>query len=310
MIIKYIKEKNLKFSLNDIDTNNFNNLSQIYSFTTENIAGYFERLDFSDKNILTVSASGDHIINAFYKGAKQVYGFDINYLALIFTELKLIALQNLEYEEFLQFFMINEQNDINKNKNALHYKIYTSKLRKYLSPNAVEILDILYKNFNNSGYELRNSYIFNNKYDNNTVKLNSNLYLKSELNYNVVKEKIKDKEITLINCNYRDIASLGLKSIEKCDIVFMSNISDYIKNIYGIDLNYLEAYVKEIIQNFKHNTNKIVCAYLYDIENTNYRSEIDNPIFRQKVFNKLNIIFTEEKFESVIKNCIDSVIII
>ena len=88
MIIKYMDEKNKKINLKEIDINNFNNLSQIYSFTTENIAGYFEYLDFTNKNVLTVAASGDHIINAFYKGAEEVYGFDINYLALIFTELK------------------------------------------------------------------------------------------------------------------------------------------------------------------------------------------------------------------------------
>ena len=73
------------------------------TFTTENIAGYYKYLDFSNKNVLTVSASGDHIINAFYKGAQQVCGFDINYLSLLYTELKLVALLNLEYKEFLQF---------------------------------------------------------------------------------------------------------------------------------------------------------------------------------------------------------------
>ena len=119
MIIKYLNKKEQKINLKEIDINNFNNLSQIYSFTTENIAGYFEYLDFTNKNVLTVAASGDHIINAFYKGAKEVYGFDINYLALIFTELKLVALQNLNYREFLGFFMINDKNDVEKNRNVL-----------------------------------------------------------------------------------------------------------------------------------------------------------------------------------------------
>ncbi len=55
MIIKYINEKEQKLNLKEIDINNFNSLSQIYSFTTENIAGYFEYLDFTNKNILTVA---------------------------------------------------------------------------------------------------------------------------------------------------------------------------------------------------------------------------------------------------------------
>lgn len=109
MKIEYINKNTPKLNIKEIDVKNFNNLSPIYSFTTENIARYFEYLDFKNKTVLTVAASGDHIINAFYKGANKVYGFDINYIALIFTELKLVALQNLEYEEFLHFFMINEK---------------------------------------------------------------------------------------------------------------------------------------------------------------------------------------------------------
>lgn len=310
MIVKYINEKEQELNLKEIDVNNFNKLSQIYSFTTENIAGYFEYLDFKNKNVLTVSASGDHIINAFYKGAQKVYAFDINYLALLFTHLKLVALEQLEYEEFLQFFMINEENNINKNKNALDYKVYIVRLRKFLSKNVANYWDTMYENFRNNGYELRNSYIFNNKYDNNDTKINSNIYLKSKVNYNKAKEKIKQKEIILINSNYKNINTFDLPNLTSCDIVLMSNISDYIRNIYNVEINYLEEYIKDIIKNFKNEKNKVVCAYLYDIQNTKYRSEIDDPIFRKEIFEKLKIKYESKNFKSVINNCIDSVIII
>lgn len=310
MIIKYINQRKQKLNLKEIDMNNFNNLSQIYSFTTENIAGYFEQLQFKNKDVLTVSASGDHIINSFYKGAKTVIGFDINYLALIFTELKLFALENLDYKEFLHFFMINDEDNIEKNQNVLNFNIYINKLRKYLLKNTAENWDILYKNFNNNGYDLRNSYIFNNKYDNNSVKISSNLYLKSETEYNKAKKRIKQKEITLINSNYKDINCHDLPKIVDCDLILMSNISDYIKDLYSKKSSYLEQYIKDIIQNLKNKTNQIVCAYMYDIQNTKCRSEIDNPIFRKEIFNKLNITYIEKNFKSVIENCTDSVIII
>lgn len=307
MNIKYISKNITKVNLKNLDTENFNNLSQIYSFTTENISGYFERLDFLNKDVLTVAASGDHIINAIYCGAKNVVGFDVNYLALIFTELKLVALEQLEYQEFLKFFLINEKNDIERNKNVLSYEVYFNKLRKYLSYNGRKNLDILYNTFNNDGYELRNSYIFNNKYDNNFLKMFSNLYLKNEMEFKKTKEKIKYKEIILINANFKDIE---LPKVGTYDIILMSNISDYIKKIYNVETNYLEIYIKEIIYNFKKENSKIVCAYLYNINQEKYRSEIDNPLLRKKIFDKLNITFTEEKFTSVMKNCIDSVIII
>mgnify|MGYP004507035877 CR=1 FL=1 len=310
MVIKYINEKKQKLDLKEIDINNFNVLSTIYSFTTENISGYFDYLNFFNKDILTVAASGDHIINAFYKGAKEVYGFDINYLALVFTELKLVALQNLEFEEFLKFFMINEEDDVKKSRKVLDYDIYEEKIKKYLSKSGSKIWDTIYQNFNNNGYALRNSYVFNNKYDNNKLKINSNLYLRSELDYNIAKKMMAEKEVTLINSNYRDINGYSLPFIESCDIILMSNISDYIKDIYKRKTNYLEEYIKEITRNFKNKNNKIVCAYFYDTQNPKYRSEIDNPILRKNIFNRLGITYMEKKFKSVMNNCTDGVIII
>ena len=46
--------------------------SRIYSFTTENIAGYIEYFDLNNKNLLTIGSSGDQILNAFYNGAKDI----------------------------------------------------------------------------------------------------------------------------------------------------------------------------------------------------------------------------------------------
>ena len=308
MTIEYKNKINELIDINKIDLNKFNKLSKIYSFTTENIAGYFEYLNLENKTILTVAGSGDHIINVFFKGAKKVYGFDINYLALIYTELKLVAMQNLDYKEFLNFFMINEENNIRKNKNALNYKIYITKIRNKLSKNAVEVIDILYESFKSNGFELRNSDIFNNKYDNNKIKKASNLYLKNEKNYEKAKKQIKN--IVLMNINYKDIDVEKLPELKSCDTILMSNISDYIKNIYNVQTNYLELYIRDIIQNLKNNTNQIVCAYLYNIENTTYRSEIDDPIYRKNVFNKLNIKYKEKNFKSVMKKCKDSIIIV
>ena len=163
--------------------------------------------------------------------------------------------------------MINEKDDISRNKDALNYEIYVNRLRKFLSENIARYWDIMYKTFENNGYKLRNSYIFNNKYDNNSVKINSNIYLKRKSSYNKAKEKIKYREIMLINANYKNINIMSLPNLIDCDIVIMSNISDYIKNIYNGKTNYLESYIKDIIRKLKNNENKIVCAYLYNIQN-------------------------------------------
>lgn len=295
--LKYIQENKIKGCPANRRKHEF---TQIYSFTTENIAGYFEQIDFTNKNVLTVAASGAHIINAFYKGAKNVIGFDINELALKYTDLKLVALEKLEYEEFLKFFLINE--------NALEYKTYQSKLKQYLPKETQVVWDKLYKEFENNGYELRNSNVFNNKYDKSELKIKSNLYLKNEEEYNRARKSIKN--VQLINANFRDIKLEDLKIQGNCDIILMSNISDYLESTYKMKTGNLKRYIQDIVINFKRENNKIVCAYLYNVENSNYRSEIDNPGLRKNIFDLLKLTNEEKQFKSVIDNCIDSVIII
>ena len=55
--------------------------NSIYLFTTENIKGYMDELDLTNKKIITVTASSDHIINAILKGATKILTFDINILS-------------------------------------------------------------------------------------------------------------------------------------------------------------------------------------------------------------------------------------
>ena len=55
-----------------IDEASMNGFEEIYPFTTENIAGYIDYFDLQDKSLLTVGSSGDQIINAAFKGAKDI----------------------------------------------------------------------------------------------------------------------------------------------------------------------------------------------------------------------------------------------
>ena len=70
----------------------------LYPFTNENIGAYFSKLDFKDKSVLTVTSSGDHIINSILMGAKEVDAFDVNPLAKHYSELKIAAIKSLTFE--------------------------------------------------------------------------------------------------------------------------------------------------------------------------------------------------------------------
>ncbi len=90
---------------------------KIYPFTTENIAGYMDELDLTNKKIITVTGSGDHIINAILKGCIDITTFDINPLTKEFMELKLEKIKKLSLEEYLEYFS-------NLDKDKYNYKYF------------------------------------------------------------------------------------------------------------------------------------------------------------------------------------------
>ena len=67
---------------------NFNENTGAYLRTTENINGYYDRLYFKDKKILSVVGSGDQIFEAILRGAKEIDGFDISHNAILLYYLK------------------------------------------------------------------------------------------------------------------------------------------------------------------------------------------------------------------------------
>ena len=90
--------------------------SRIYSFATENVAGYIDYFDFENKSLLTVGSSGDQVLNAFYNGARDITLFDINEYAKYYVYLKIAAILSLSYQEFISFFFKHDINPFKKNK--------------------------------------------------------------------------------------------------------------------------------------------------------------------------------------------------
>lgn len=231
--------------------------NSIYPFTSENIAGYMKDLDLTDKKVITVTGSTDHILNAVLQGATEITTFDINPLTKPYMDLKISALKNLSYEDFIKLLLF-ESNMI------LDYRIISS--LDMSDESKIFWLEQLSK-FNNNGNELRNSSLFNLKYFNPYSKLWQNLYLEKN-RYNLLKQQLKDAKITFINASLKD-----LKIDENFDYMFLSNISDYLNLMYNSDA--LRKY-RDLLNEFQERVNTIYFAYLYDIGNSNPRTEIDD----------------------------------
>lgn len=226
--------------------NTFKNIDMSYIFTTENIKGYIP--DLTDKDILTVTSSGDHYFNALVKGAKNVDLFDINSLTIHMLKLKKAAVENLDLDVFLNFF-----NTIDK-ENFFRYDIYL-KFSKYLDKETYLYWNYIYElaDFNNSNiYKSGLFYKLNySSFDMNKI----NEYLE-ESNYLKLKKRLSDiRNINFINS---DIFDLDNKLDKNYDTIFLSNINEYHDKNYIKIIEKLNQYLKQYGTNF--------AAYLYNYE--------------------------------------------
>lgn len=264
--------------------------NSIYLFTTENIKGYMQDLDLTNKKIITVTGSSDHILNAILKGSTSITTFDVNPLTKFYMDLKLESIKKLEFEEFKQVFLYETEKNFNY---EFIKKLNLPKETKQFWLKELE-------KYNNNGLLLRKSNLFNTKYFNPLSKINQNMYLKKE-NYDTIKSKLLDVEIKFINCS---IEELDLK--EKYDYMFLSNISDYLNLIY--QENILKEY-KELVNRFKNKVSYIYMAYIYDINKNNFRSEIDDLKLVREIFENIIIKEVDTALEGK-ENIKDGVVII
>lgn len=292
----FVLEKEILSNTFDIINNltsskKYSKYCQIYSFTTENISGYYEYFDFKDKKVLTICASGDHVFNAILLGANYITCFDINLLSKYYFNLKRICINFLSYEEFIEYFMLGTSE---VNNNVFNYNLYL-KISRYLDEDTKLFWDSIYSEYNNDGFYIRHSNLFNNKYDNTDLKVNSNTYLTKE-KFDLLKRNILLVPVEFINSNITDLMN---KLNKKYDIIMLSNLSDYINGMYKD--NYLINFYKYIIKPLKQfltNKGLLIYAYIYDfdIKKEKYRSDIDNYSKVLRVINKTKLY----KFKSVI----------
>lgn len=264
--------------------------NSIYLFTTENIAGYMNELDLRNKKIITVTGSSDHIINAILKGCTDITTFDINLLCKYFMDLKLSVIKELEYDDFMNFFLYDS--DITLNIDIIKKLEMDDESKSFW-------LDKLSKN-DNDGLKLKYSGLFNLKYFDISNKIECNLYL-NEKDYNTIKNNLMNVNIRFINSNLKD-----LNLDEEYDYMFLSNISDYITDMYEIDC--LNNY-KDLIFKFLEKTKIIYFAYIYDINSQIKRSIIDDIDKIKELFGVFRVINVKSALINQSNNTKDAVYI-
>lgn len=237
---------------------------KLYSFTTENISGYFPYLSFKDKKILTVTASGDQALNAILFGSKEIDCFDTNPLAKYYLELKLAAIKELNQDEYLAFFCHGDS--------CFQQEVY-NKLRKSLSSFSLEIWDQIFSTL--KGPKIKEALFSVDEYNREKV-VEFNPYLHQ---FSLLKSQLSSVTIHYYDV---DIKQLPFVLKSQYDTMILSNIMQYAENIY--EKNSLEQFKKLLIdlQQFLKEDGKIMCNYLYHFATNNLEHQEKEMVFKEE----------------------------
>ena len=242
-----------------IDEASMNGFEEIYPFTTENIAGYIDYFDLQDKSLLTVGSSGDQIINAAFKGAKDITLLDINPYAKYYYYLKAAGILELNLTDFNEFFRYNDYPKVFKYNKKVFDKASYKKLKstlKSLDNDSYLFWDELFDMYQPD--HIRFSLFSNDEYG-TSILGKSNLYLQSENTYDETKTKLKELRPEFIN---EDIFKSNLT--KNYDNIWLSNIACYLyqDKIKGMTDKFADKLAVD---------GKLLISYLYSIDmNTEY----------------------------------------
>lgn len=255
----------------------------VYMFTTENIRGILRSVDVRGKDILTVSASGDHIFNMLLAGAKNVESYDVNYFAKYLFYFKEAAVKTLEYKEFLDFFFPKM---LPFGCKLFDYDTFLRVLVNIRDVDAKEFWKRIFAYVNFDGAFLYSSALFFPNLYSKSTYIACNDYLRNESNYKALQVRLAnyDYKFSLVNI-FGDFEELIEK---KYDFIYLSNILDRIRGENEVDCaNKVEEVVDRLKMYLKDDGTLGVCylyCYLNDYWVYDTPNRISNPDLRYRCF--------------------------
>lgn len=255
----------------------FSSVGEVYKWTNE-FLDIYPKDNLENKKVLTITASGDHALDAILKGATDIDCIDINIFCKYYSALKIAMIKKYDYNEFFDNMLLFLTSEFAKEK----FKILND-INIYLTPLEIEFWDtyielnegfssdkffsLSFLNGKNSSYCLKDKYV--------------------ELKDKIVDSNIKYYDGDLVNIGY-------VLDGKKYDCIYLSNILDRIRtinesedrcvliknmlnhlnkkgiiyNYYFLDLyNANEDYVKELLtKDYQEIKRKIKFNYYCDLE--------------------------------------------
>lgn len=226
---------------------NFQKEAFIYKFTNERLSSYLPLFDLKNKDIMTVVGSGDHYLNILLNEVNNIDCFDINKFAYYYLVLKKYAIIALSKDDFIRFFITSDF-DLN---------LY-QKIREKFDKEDQKIL-VFWDYVMKLSFEKRRN-LFKEDVDKSEI-FEYNDYLKNA-EYLILKDKLREYEINFIHTSLQKLHLA--KGLKKYDYIFISNITDYLFNIFND--NALKQYKNLLINDYDKiiKPNGSVLAYQFD----------------------------------------------
>ena len=231
-----------------------NSYSTIYFKTNEYLKKILDNFPIKNKEVLTVLGSGDQALHLYNRGAKSVDLFDKNKLSIYYYYLRIWVIK------YLNKFYPNHFNKYSWS--VLRKKVITSSFNEKQVKN---FWDLFFEK-----YEKLSSIL---EYDPCTRdnEINNLSLLKQNDNY------------SNINFYNVDIAAKNLDLNKKYDIIYTSNISDWICSSYSDAQKYKNKLViyRNNLRNLLKDNGIIICAYAYVFSEYLWETNIFSEFFNR-----------------------------
>ncbi len=194
----------------------FHSESFIYKKTNEKLNEFIDLLLNKDK-VLSVIGSGDQILNTLLTNPSKIDAFDISVFPKFFLKLKIASIKSLSRDEYIKFFFSTTETGLDE----YYDDLYFDKIRKELDSETEDFWTYLFQY--NDWYDIYNSTLFSSESVIEEQALVQNKYLEKD-EYYKLREILQNAEINYIESNLLD-----LRINDTYDLIYLSNILEYVK---------------------------------------------------------------------------------
>ncbi len=196
--------------------NTFHSESFIYKKTNEKLNEFIDLLLNKDK-VLSVIGSGDQILNTLLTKPSKIDAFDISAFPKFFLKLKIASIKSLSRDEYIKFFFSTTETFLDE----YYDDLYFDKIRKELDDESEDFWTYLFQY--NDWYDIYNSTLFSSESVFEEQAIIQNKYLDNDEYY-----KLRDI-LQSVQINYIESNLLDLKINDTYDLIYLSNILEYVK---------------------------------------------------------------------------------